>query len=396
MRLAIFTETFVPRVNGIVTTLRYLLEHLARRGHESILFAPNDDAPTRYANTEVISLPGTPFPFYPEVSVVSPIIDVSERLQDFRPDLIHVLNPFFLGVAGIRHAHQMGVPLVASYHTDIAGFAERWGYTFMAEPSWSYMRWLHNQADLNLCPSQATLGDIRARGFQRLKVWSRGVDTERFHPRYRQAEWRRRLTNDNPDALLLLSVGRLSEEKRIRWLHPVLEALPDARLAIVGDGPARSDIEMHFAGTPTVFTGYLRGDDLAAAYAAADVFVFPAANETFGNVVLEAMASGLPVVAAASGGPLDVVVAGETGLLFDPEDPADLVHQVCRLADSPARIQQMGIAARHHAEARDWTTVLDGLLEDYESIARPASPIYAPWLLPLRDRIKETVIETAP
>jgi len=370
MRIAIFSETFIPRVNGVVTTLRHLLDHLERRGHQSILFVPDDGAPPRYAATTVIPLPGRPFPFYPEITVVSPTIDVSERLARFEPDVVHVLNPFFLGVAGIRHARQMGLPLVASFHTDLPGFAGRWGYQFIVQPSWGYMRWLHNQADLNLCPSRATLHDLDRRGFKRLKVWGRGVDVECFHPRCRSADWRARLTNGHPDAPLLLYVGRLSAEKRIGWLRALLDARPGVRLALVGDGPARADLERHFAGMPTVFTGYLSGDDLSAAYASADLFVFPAANETFGNVVLEAMASGLPVVAARSGGPLDSVAEGETGLLFAPEDPADLVRQVGHLLHDPALRHRLGMTGRARAESRDWATTLDGLLADYRTLRR--------------------------
>jgi glycosyltransferase involved in cell wall biosynthesis len=176
------------------------------------------------------------------------------------------------------------------------------------------------------------------------------------------------LTGVNLDAPLLLFVGRLSSEKRIEWLRPVLEALPQARLAIVGDGPARSALEQHFADMPTVFTGYLYGDDLAGAYAATDIFVFPAANETLGNVVLEAMASGLPVVAAQAGGPLDIVVEGVTGLLFDANDPEALVDSVRRLVDDPAYARQMGAGGRARAKARSWWTVLDGLLDDYATL----------------------------
>lgn len=373
MRIAFFSETFLPKIDGIVNTLCHLLDHLAARGHAGLLFAP-EGGPTCYANTPVVGLSGFPFPLYPELKLVPPHVNISARLAAFQPDVIHVLNPVSLGLVGMQQARQLGVPLVASYHTDLPGFAVRWGLGMFHDMLWSYFRWLHNQADLNLCPSQVTLAELERQGFQRLKVWSRGVDTARFHPRRRQAEWRLRLSQGQPEAPLFLYVGRLSPEKRVDWLYPILEALPSARLAIVGDGPARPALERRFAGAPAVFTGYLSGADLAHAYAAADIFLFPAANETLGNVVLEAMASGLPVIAPRAGGLLDHVVDGATGLLFDPEDQAALVAAAQRLAGEPDYARQLGAASRSRIQSQSWTVVLDGLLDDYASLAASKQP----------------------
>jgi len=367
VRIVLFTETFLPKVDGIVKTLCRLLEHLAIRGHKCLVFAPTG-GPTYYAKTPVVGLPGHPFPLYPELRLVPPYVDVSRHLGAFRPDVVHLVNPVSLGLAGLQQARRLDIPVAASYHTDIPGFAEQWGLGVLSEPLWTYLRWVHNQMDLNLCPSHATQAELEARGFQRLKVWSRGVDTDRFHPRHRTQSWRMRLGGGHPDAPLLLFVSRLSPEKRVEWLRPVLDVVPSARLAIVGDGPARPWLEQRFADTRTVFTGYLHGEDLARAYAAADIFVFPAANETFGNVVLEAMASGLPVVAARAGGPLDSVVEGVTGLLFDPTHPHGLADEVRRLVDDLAYARQLGGAGRLRAEARSWSTVLDGLLDDYAEL----------------------------
>jgi glycosyltransferase involved in cell wall biosynthesis len=369
MRIALFTETFLPKIDGIVNTLTYLIRHLERQGHDCMVFAP-EGGPDRYAHARVVGLPAYPFPLYVGLKIVPPYIDVLDMLKAFRPGVIHVVNPVAIGWIGMRHARQLDLPLVASYHTDIPGFAGRWGMEFLAEPLWAYLRGIHNQADLNLCPSSATMSELTARGFERLRVWTRGVDTSRFAPARRTVEWRSRLSGGDVDAPLLLSVGRLSPEKRVGWLKPVLEALPGTRLAIVGDGPQRGELEMMFAGTPAVFTGYLVGDELASAYAAADAFIFPAANETFGNVALEAMASGLPVVAARAGGPLDIVVDGETGLFFEPESPESLLAVVRRLVFDPVYAHQLAVAARRQAEARSWEVVLDGLLSNYRDLLR--------------------------
>ncbi|HHY56518.1 MAG TPA: glycosyltransferase family 1 protein [Chloroflexi bacterium] len=367
MRIAFFSETFLPKIDGIVNTLCHLFDHLAARGHESILFAP-DGGPDRYRMTRIVGLAGIPFPLYPELRLVPPVINVLDELRAFQPDLIHVINPVSLGYVGLRHARRLRLPLVASYHTDVPGFAARWGLRILYQPLLRFFRWMHNRADLNLCPSTVTQRQLMAQGYRHVQVWARGVDNQLFHPDRRSAAWRRRLTDDNVDSPLLLYVGRLSPEKRVDWLASVLDALPHARLAIVGDGPMRPQLERVFAHRPVHFTGYLRGADLAAAYASADLFVFPAANETLGNVVLEAMASGLPVVAPHAGGLLDYVVDGETGLLFAPESQASLVAAVQRLLDSPTTAHTLGVNGRSRMLDNSWERVHDTLLDQYSHL----------------------------
>jgi phosphatidylinositol alpha 1,6-mannosyltransferase len=367
MRIAIFTETFLPKVDGIVNTLCHLLEHLVVRGHQALVFAP-EGGPSTYAHSRVIGLPAIPFPIYPELHFVSPTIDIKDELSAFQPDLIHTLNPVSLGLAALRYGKTHEVPVVASYHTDVAGFAARWGWAFLADPIWGYFRWLHNQADLNLCPSRITQMELKEHGFRRVKVWGRGVDSHLFNPARRSNKWRTRLTGGAPDAPLLLYVGRVSVEKRIEWIRPVLEAMPEVRFAVVGDGPNRAPLEELFAGTNTVFTGYLSGEELAGAYAAADAFVFPSPNETLGNVVLEAMASGLPVIAPRSGGVLDHVEHGVTGLLVDPEEISEFVGATKLLLSTPAYARKLGQMGRSRVEGRTWAFVLDKLLAEYNAL----------------------------
>lgn len=367
MRIALFTETFLPKVDGIVNTLCHLLDHLARRGHESIVFAPSG-GPNYYSRTRVVGLTGIPFPLYPELKLVPPVISVLDELRSFKPDLVHVVNPVSLGYVGLRHAHRLKLPLVASYHTDVPGFAVRWGLRLCYRPLVRFFRWMHNRADLNLCPSTVTQRELQAHGYQRVQVWTRGVDSHLFDPRHLDIQWRQRLTEGEPDKPLLLYVGRLSPEKRVDWLAPILDALPEVRLAVVGDGPARPQLERQFGRRAVHFTGYLSGADLAAAYASADVFVFPAANETLGNVVLEAMASGLPVVAARSGGLLDHVIDGETGYLFDPESQDALVDAVRRLVEKPETARSFGRCGRAHILSQSWEQVLDGLISQYTTL----------------------------
>jgi phosphatidylinositol alpha 1,6-mannosyltransferase len=373
MRIAIFAETFLPKWDGIANTLCHLLEYLAAHHHSTLMFAP-EGAPTQYAGTPIVGLPAFAFPFYPDLRLVPPVMNVERRLADFRPDVVHVVNPALLGIVGLRHARSLHVPVVASYHTDLPGYTHIYRLSWFRDSLWSYFRWLHNQADLNLAPSHFTRLELEAHGFERVGVWSRGVDTTQFHPARRSAEWRARLTGGHPDAPLLLYVGRLATEKRIEWLRPVLDALPHVRLAIVGDGPLRPALEAQFAGTPTTFTGYLRGDDLAAAYAAADLFTFPSANETFGNVVLEAMASGLPAIAPRAGGPVDLITQGVNGFLCAPDDQTEWLNYIRQCVEEPVMTQRMGQRARNFALSRNWEAVFSGLLRDYAKLlgSRPA------------------------
>ncbi len=365
MRIALFTETFLPRVDGITNTLCHLLRYLEARGHTALLFAPAG-AGSRFGAIPIHELSGWRFPPYPEFQLIPPWAAVEMPLRRFAPDLVHTLNPVTLGLRAIRVARALDLPVVASYHTDVPGFMARWGVGWLSPLVQAYMRWMHNQADLNLCPSTFTLRQLQRMGYQRLDIWTRAVDTRLFHPAKRSAEWRARLSAGDTTRTLLLFVGRLSFEKRVDWIRLALERLPQARLAIVGDGPARAAWQQHFAGLPVVFTGALRGEALACAYASADIFVFPAANETMGNVVLEAMASGLPVVAPTVGGFTDYAAHEETALLFPPEDREALVAHIARLVQHPALAQRLGAAGRARMERQSWDAVFDTLMEQYQ------------------------------
>lgn len=379
LRIAIFTETFLPKTDGITTCVCHLLRHLEKRGHQALVFAPQG-APAQYASAPVIGLSSFQFPLYPELRLVRPPFgNVERELAAFKPDIIHLVNPALLGWVGLYYGNTMRVPVVASYHTDIPGYAAEYGYPLLEQPLWAYFRWIHNCADLNLCPSRFTRNELLQHGFKRVRIWGHGVDMARYHPKHRSAAWRAHLSDGEPEKPLLIYVGRLAPEKRVDWLCPVIKALPKARLAIVGDGPSRPELEAQLAGTPTVFTGYLRGQDLAAAYASGDLFVFPSASETFGVVVLEAMSSGLPVVAPRAGGPVDHVIDGHNGYLFAHDSVHDLVRITRDLVERPAAISQLGVTARAYAESQSWESILDGLLVDYDSvITAPRTRHYLP------------------
>jgi glycosyltransferase involved in cell wall biosynthesis len=367
MRIAIFTETFLPKIDGIVIVLCHFLNYLADQGHDILLFAP-EGGPDQYASAHVVGLPGYRFFLYPELTLVPPVKGIRKPLLDFAPDLIYLVNPASLGLAGIPYARLLGVPLVASYHTDVPGFAARWGMGYTQRPLWAYFRRVYNQSDLIYVPSNYTRKQIEAHGFERVKVWSHGVDSELYSPAKRSEEMRARLTNGEQEKTLLLYVGRVAAEKRIDWLLPIVQQYLNVRLAIVGDGPARCSLEKIFAGTPTIFTGYLHGEELAQAYASADIFAFPGANETFGNVVIEAMSSGLPVVAPNSGGLLDFVDDGANSLLFDAEDPEDMNTAIRQLLAEPELTRIIGRAARVKAETLSWDSVNEEVIQDFSGL----------------------------
>lgn len=378
LRIALFSEVFLPSVDGVVNTVCRLVRHLDRRGHRVLIFAPQG-APRRFANAPVIGLPAWPLPVYPDYHlVVPPGLDrLSPYLEAFRPDIVHVASPVWMGDLALTWANRRGVPAVAVYHTDIPGFAQRYGFGWLTEPIWWLTRRVYGKAQRNLAPTEVVRAELTARGIANVHIWGRGVDADLFAPQRRSAAMRERLSAGHPDAPLLLYTGRLAVEKRIEWLRPVLDALPQARLAIVGDGPDRPRLEKIFADAPVVFMGYLFGDELAAAYASADCFVFPSANETFGNVVLEAMAAGLPVVGVAAGGVRQLVQHGATGWLADADDPEAFVAYVRRLVEEPAVAHEMGALGREAAEQRNWDAVGDELLAHYAALIarRPASAV---------------------
>lgn len=369
MRIAIFAETFLPKWDGVANTICHLLEYLAAEGHESLMIAP-EGAPDRYADTPILGQPCFALPWYPALRLVAPRPNLGLEIHEFRPDIIHLVNPALLGACGLRRAREANVPVVASYHTDLPGYLDKYNLAAFRDFVWNYFRWIHNQADLNLCPTATVKRQLEAQGFERMEIWGRGVDCSRFTPDKRQREWRERLSAGHPQAPLLVYVGRLAFEKRVDVLRAVMSDLPDVRLAIVGDGPERPALEALFAGTNTVFTGVLRGDELACAYAAGDIFVFPGENETFGNVVLEAMASGLPVLVAAHGGLRDHTHNGHNGFQFEPGNGAQLATLVRWLLADPSYRARLASNALAYARAMTWQGNLDGLMARYEHLVR--------------------------
>jgi glycosyltransferase involved in cell wall biosynthesis len=367
MRIALFTETFLPKVDGIVTRLRHTIEHLQGNGDDVLVVAPEGGL-TEYKGAKIYGVPGMPLPLYPELKLALPPVGTKNAIEQFQPDLIHVVNPAFLGVGGIYYAKTMNIPLVASYHTHLPQYLQHYGLGALEGLLWELLKAAHNKAQLNLCTSSAMVQELINHGIERVDLWQRGVDTEMFQPHLASAQMRSRLSQGNPEDPLLLYVGRVSVEKQIDQIKPVLEAIPQARLAIVGDGPNRETLQAHFVGTKTNFVGYLQGLELAAAFASADAFVFPSRTETLGLVLLEAMAAGCPVVAARSGGIPDIVTDGVNGYLFEPDDPDGAITATKSLLAATKAREEMRCNARTEAEQWGWAAATQQLQKYYRSV----------------------------
>ena len=376
MRIALFTETFLPKVDGIVTRLRHTIEHLERNGDDVLVVAPEGGL-TEYKGAKIYGVPGMPLPLYPELKLALPPLGTKNAIEQFQPDLIHVVNPAFLGVGGIYYAKTMNIPLVASYHTHLPQYLQHYGLGALEGLLWELLKAAHNKAQLNLCTSSAMVNELVVHGIERVDLWQRGVDTEMFQPHLASVQMRSRLSQGNPEDPLLLYVGRVSAEKQIDQIKPVLEAIPQARLAIVGDGPSREALQTHFAGTKTNFVGYLQGLELASAFASADAFVFPSRTETLGLVLLEAMAAGCPVVASRSGGIPDIVTDGVNGYLFEPDDPDGAITATKSLLEATEAREELRRNARTEAEQWGWAAATHQLQDYYRSVINTAYGVSA-------------------
>jgi len=370
MRIALFSDTFRPTMNGVARALGLLVEHAGRAGHEIALVTPDIDGADWPDALLHIRLPGVDLPFYRELKLARPWLsrDARSALADFDPDILHSATEAVVGLLGRRWAHARGVPFVSSYCTNFAQYTSGYRLGVFEDAVWSLLRWFHGGASVTFCPSRQTVAELGAHGFHdRMKIWGRGVDADLFHPRRRSAALRRTMAGDAD--IVLLYVGRIAPEKRIGVLLdalPVIRSGTDLRvvLALVGGGPALESLR---AAAPdgVHFAGYREGEELAAHYASADVFLFPSDTETFGQVVTEAMASGLPVVAPARGGVVDTVEPGRTGYLFEPGDASDLARHALGLVNDVSLRRGMARHARSAAELRSWGDVFRRLFDDY-------------------------------
>ncbi len=366
MRVAVISESFLPTVNGVTNSVCKVLDHLATRGHEAIVICPDAGAPRQYSGFEVHTVPALAYRQFP---VGLPSYQVQRILTRFAPDVLHAASPFLLGAQGIAAANRMGVPSVAVFQTDVAGYTRSHRLGLATAAAWRLVRWVHDGADLTLVPSSASEADLENAGIGRLARWGRGVDLVRYHPNNRFDPATRTLREQlSPDGDVVIGyVGRIAAEKQVERLG-ALRGVPGIRIAIVGDGPHVPVVERELRGMPVSWLGRLGGGDLASAYASFDAFVHTGTEETFGQTVQEAHATGLPVVAPHAGGPIDLIEHGVDGLFFAPNDDHELRKAVSLLVgDAPLR-QRMGEAGRRAVLGRTWESVCDDLIGYYERV----------------------------
>jgi glycosyltransferase involved in cell wall biosynthesis len=372
MRIAIIAEVFLPKVDGVVHRTVNLIRQLVRCHDEVLVVCPQADGCDK-CSVPVVEVPSFSFPLYPEYRIALPDQRLVGAVQRFRPDVLHYVNPFAFGFRCYDLLHRAGLrlPSVFSFHTLYGEFVKQ--YKVLRPLSallWWMMREYHNRADVNLTVSKLAQDLLVQRGFRRVRCWPPAVDGELFHPGRRSPAMRARLAGTHADKRLLLTVSRLAPEKNVGFLADVLDRFPDACLAVVGDGPARADLERRFQGKNANFVGYLKGVALAEAYASADLFVYASETETMGNVVLEAMACGCPVVAPRAGGIPSLIEEGQTGVLFTPGDLNDAVQATRRLLADEAMRYRLGRSARAVVENWDWENSIASVRGAYrEAIA---------------------------
>ena len=372
MRIALFSEVYWPMVSGVGVTLVRLVDGLQERGHEVRVYSASYALPDGEAERpEAHRSPSIPLFLYPDVQWAFPRLrDVMEDAVRFRPDVIHVATEFSMGLAGLKVARQLRVPLIASAHTDYERYAGRYGMEWLLRWGWRYLRWFYGQAGRVLCPSRIYEEHLHRRGIVHTGVWGRGVDPREFGPGFRSEAYRASLGVE-PDDLLVSYIGRLAREKNLDLLVDGWQELrarhPRARLLLVGRGPLEE--ELRRSEIPGVHVpGLMRGQALAAAYASSDIFAFPSTTETFGNSLLEAMASGLPCLVAASGGVLEFARHGENAWLVAPNRRGALLEGLARLMEDAALRRALSHGALATAAARGWDAIYDRLLGDYQMV----------------------------
>jgi glycosyltransferase involved in cell wall biosynthesis len=381
MRLTLVTETFAPQVNGVSRTLGQLVNHLERAGDAVQVVHPDYGHPPAHPDHHPV--PSWVLPFYQEVSVPRPPFGrVFRAIEAFRPDLIHVATEATLGWSALRFALRKRIPVVSSFHTNFDQYSDHYRLGWARWTIWRYLRWFHNRTLETYVPSEATIADLAAKGFERLVLWPRGVDGQLFRPDRPGRDEIRRTLGFEPDDVVIGHVSRLAAEKNVLFLaealQEVAERCPNVRFLFVGDGPARPELERRM-GPRARFVGYRGGTDLADHYAAADLFAFASVTETFGNVVLEALASGLPVVAIKAGGVGGIIRSGETGILVEPGSPASqMASALVGLVESPALRREMAEAARIHALGQTWDAIMGRLRDHYLAAAGLSAAVGSP------------------
>lgn len=374
LRIAIFTGNYNHIRDGVSLTLNRLVEFLERQAIPVIVFGPTIDEPALEHNGEFVSVPSVPMPGRPEYRVTVGFPEKAQRrLREFNPTLIHLATPDLLGFRAMRWAQANDIQIVSSYHTHFTSYLKYYNLNMLELLGWKYLAWFYSQCTHVYVPSPSMADELNEQDItEGIRIWARGVYTDRFHPDKRDAEWRRSIGFDDDDTVVSF-VSRLVWEKDLQTFVDVAKKLGDSiKPLIVGDGPARKELETMLP--EAYFTGFVTGENLYRSYASSDIFLFPSDTETFGNVTLEAMASGLPCVVADATGSRSLVESGVNGYLAPPRDTKEFAACVKKIADDETLRERMSKAARQKALAYSWDNVNTKLLENYREALESPRP----------------------
>ncbi len=370
MKIALFADTFYPQVNGVANTLNKLVQYYEEKGIEYKIFVPKYDE-EQMKTDGIERFYSIKFIFYPESRITFPnTFRISSVLSDFQPDVIHIMTEFNMGIAGLNYGKRHGTPTISNYTTNFSQYTDYYNMKFLKNPIWNYMRWFHTQNDVTLCPSIAAQKLLHSHGIHNTKLFSRGIDYKNFHPMNRSNRLRQELGIG--DKIAFLYVGRVSFEKDLDILSSSYQRIqkkyPDQTVMIItGDGPYIEKCRQMFP-KDTIFTGFKRGKELSEIYASSDIFVCPSSTETFGNVVLEAMASGLAVIGADAGGVGEIIQHRVTGLIFQQRNCESLSTSMEELLQNIEFRDQLKTGGREYSVNRSWDKIFEGLFDIYEEI----------------------------
>lgn len=371
MRIAYFTESLLPLVDGVSHTLNHLFGALEANGVEFRVYSPFVPPEGVSWRGRVRRVRSCTFPLYRDYRVSLPGgRRIAAELDDFAPDIVHVVSPTPMAVWAQAYARGRGIPVVGTFHTHFVSYFPYYGFHRFEAVGWAILRWFYGRCTATFAPSMSIVEEMREHGIANVRLWSRGVDSRRFAPAWRDEAMRARIGADD-DVPLLLLVSRLVKEKDLADLVSMDAILRDRgrayRLVLVGDGPMRESLEE--ALPDARFVGHQSGTDLSRWYASADIFVLPSTTETFANVVQEAMSSGVPAVVVDRGGPQSVIEPGRSGLVARANDPEDLADRVDELLLDRELRAAMSRAARQRALERSWDAVNAVLIREYAGIA---------------------------
>ncbi|EOC99579.1 glycosyltransferase family 4 protein [Caldisalinibacter kiritimatiensis] len=369
MKVAIFTDTFLPQINGVTKTLGKYIEYMEENDIDYRVFAPIDG--DKEYNDRIIRFFSVKFFLYPECRMALPnYFTITKELDSFKPDIVHIVTPFNIGLFGYKYAKDNNIPIVSSYHTNIPQYLEYFNLGILKNVAWNFFRWFHSNCKKNYCPSQSTLELLKSQGIKDLEIWGRGIDTNKFSPKYRDTELRKLLNID--EKLVFLYVGRISSEKDLDVFMETTKKINEnykekVHFLMVGDGPILEELKEEAPDNMT-FTGFKQGEELSKYFASSDVFMFPSSTETYGNVILEAMASGLPVIACYEGGIKENLIDGYNGVACGAKKVEDYYEAAVKMIEDTKFRNNIASNALKYTAEKSWRSVFNRLFNSFKEV----------------------------